>query len=259
VMKNNISPCARLLALVIVTLLLFDGIRSEAQDPYVNARSFAVLGATSVTSTGTTTVFGNLGVSPGLNITGFAVDTVTGGTIHVDDSLARQARSEATVAFMALANLSPTLDLSGWNLGGLTLTAGVYYFSTAAQLTGQLTLSGPGDFVFQIGSSFTMASFSSIRLVNSASASNIYFDVGGSATLGASSDFSGTILSFGSVALNDGASVHGRVISLTDTVTLNRNTITNPDVVPEPNSLFLLISGAIGLAFMQRKAAKRRS
>ena len=120
------------------------------------ASSFAVLGGSTVTNTGATTVRGDLGVSPGSAVTGFPPGTVTGGSIHAADALAGQAQSDTTTAYNSLAGQACTADLTGQDLGGKTLTAGVYCFSTSAQLTGALTLNAQGNanavFVFKIGS-----------------------------------------------------------------------------------------------------------
>src|ERR1700688_65878 len=103
--------------------------------------SFAVLGGSTVTNTNTpTTVNGNLGVSPGSAVTGFPPGIVTGGTIHAADAVATQAQSDLTTTYVNLENEACNTNLTGQDLGGLTLTPGVYCFSTSAQLTGTLTL-----------------------------------------------------------------------------------------------------------------------
>jgi hypothetical protein len=109
-----------------------------------NAQSFAVLGGSTVTNTGTSTITGNLGVSPGSAVTGFPPGIVTGG-IHAADAVALQAQNDVTTAYNSLASAPCTTDLTGQNLGGLTLTPGVYCFSTSAFLTGTLTLDGQGN------------------------------------------------------------------------------------------------------------------
>ena len=95
------------------------------------AQSFAVLGGSTVTNTGTSTITGNLGVSPGSAITGFPPGIVTGG-IHAADAVALQAQNDVTTAYNALAAAPCTTDLTGQDLGGMTLTPGVYCFSTSA-------------------------------------------------------------------------------------------------------------------------------
>ena len=98
---------------------------------------------------------------------------MTGGTIHAADAVAAQAQTELTTVYTSLANTPCNTDLTGQDLGGLTLTPGVYCFATSAQLTGTLTLDAQGNpnalFVFKIGSTLTTASTSSVLLINGGS------------------------------------------------------------------------------------------
>ena len=202
---------------------------------------FPVLGGSTVTSTGNTRLNGDLGVYPGDSITGFGsvAGTVTGAT-HNNDPTAISAHSAASTAYDNLASLAPTLDLTGHVLGTgdfVLLPSGVYHFGDAAALTGTLTLSGTGDFVFQIGSTLTTASSSSISLINGAQAGNVFWQVGSSATLGADTSFDGSILADQSITLNNGASMSGRALALNGAVTLDGNEITG---VPEPATFWLL-------------------
>jgi len=239
--------------LVACAVIMSQPVETQANVVLGTAGDFAVLGGSTVTNTGPTTIIGDLGVSPGTAITGFfgtvendGPGTFT-GTSHQADSIAGQARTDAATAYNALAGLAVTTDLTGQDLGSLVLTPGVYHFNTSAALTGALTLNGSGDYVFQIGSALTTAPSSSIVLTNGASAFDVYFQVGTSATLGTSTSFAGTIIADQSNTLNTGASVDGRVISLNGVVTLDTNNI----VVPEPAMFSLLALG--GLALIRRR------
>ncbi len=207
------------------------------------ADSFAVLGGSTVTNTGSSNIFGNVGVSPGTAITGFPPGSITGGALHSNDALAQQAHDDATSAYGVLAGMSYTHDLTGQDLGGMVLTPGVYFFSSSAQLTGTLTLDGQGLanplFVFQIGSTLTTASNSSVLWTNGGGPCNIFFQVGSSATLGTNTSFAGTIIANASDTLTTGASVLGHVFALNGAVTLDTNDIT-ACMVPGPASVALL-------------------
>ena len=188
--------------------------------------TFAVLGGSTVTNTATpTTVNGNLGVSPGSAVTGFPPGIVTGGTIHAGDPAAAQAHSDLSTTYDNLASTQCDTDLTGQDLGGKTLTPGVYCFSSSAQLTGTLTLDAQGSssavFIFKIGSTLTMASAASVLLINGGSNCGVFWQVGSSATLGTGTTLLGTIAALTSITLNTGASVSGRILALNGAVTLD--------------------------------------
>jgi len=230
-----------------------------------SAVDFAVLGGSTVTNTGFSVISGDVGVDPGTAITGFPPGIVTNGTIHAADAVAAQAQTDALAAYDHFKGLAQTSDLTGQNLGGLTLTPGVYHFASSAQLTGGLTLNALGNpnalFVFQIGSSLTTASASSVNLINGADGCNVYWQVGSSATLGTTTAFTGSILANASITLNTGASIDdGSALAQNGAVTLDDNSITSPDctstmVVPEAQSIVLFLGGGLpllGLAVRRR-------
>lgn len=203
--------------------------RAQSAPTLASAQSFAVLGATTVTNTGTTHIKGDLGVSPGTAVTGFPPGTITGGTVHSNDPAAVAAQADALTAYRALTAQSCGTNLHtmilGTSPGAVTLSPGVYCFDASAQLTGTLTLSGNGVYIFQMSSTLTTAANSSVVLANGAMAANVFWQVGSSATLGADTVFVGSILALTSDTVTTGSSVDGRVFALNGAVTLDTNAI----------------------------------
>jgi hypothetical protein len=191
--------------------------------------NFALLAGSTVTNTGSSTVNGDLGLSPGTAVTGFPPGTVN-GTEHVADAVAGQAQSDLTIAYDDAAGRTPAQLVSA-DLGGLTVTGGIYKSSSSLGLTGTLTLDAQGDanavFIFQAGSSLTTASGSVVNLINGAQPCNVFWQVGSSATLGTSSVFVGNILALTSISMNNGVVVHGRALARNGAVTLINDTVTS--------------------------------
>ena len=206
------------------------------------AGSFAVLGASGVTNTGDTVVDGNLGVYSGTSITGFPPGIVN-GTIHSADAVASQAQDDVTVAWNALTAQACDVDLTGQDLGGMTLTPGVYCFDSSAGLTGTLTLNGGANdvWVFKTGSTLITATSSAVVFADltAGQACNVFWQVGSSATLNTATAFIGNILAKASISLSDAASISGRLLARTAAVTMinNHATAVTCSIVPTPTAI----------------------
>jgi len=230
--KHRFGKQNRLIVSAIAVLgLLAVSTGAKGQVSLGTADSFAVLAATTITNSGPTVITGDMGLSPGTSITGFPPGIVI-GTIHNSDSLATQAKTDAASAYNTLAGLTTTSNLSGQNLGGMTLTPGVYQFNSSAGLTGALTLATGADpnavFVFKIGSTLTTGANSSVVVTGAGAQTDahIFWQVGSSATLKTNTSFDGNILALTSISLGTGTIiVNGRVIALNGAVTLLSNTI----------------------------------
>jgi hypothetical protein len=151
------------------------------------------------------------------------------GTIHATDAVALQAQSDLTTAYDDAAGRSPAAAVSA-DLGGSTLTQGVYNSASSLGLTGTLTLDAEGDanavFIFQAGSTLTTASGSHVNLVNGAQPCNVFWQVGSSATLGTGSVFTGNVLALTSISVTDGVTVAGRLLARNGAVTLINDRVT---------------------------------
>lgn len=233
------------------------------------AESFAIVGGTTVTNTGPSTITGNLGLSPGGAVTGFPPGSVVSGTIHVADATALAAQHSIVTAYNALdSQPCGTIYAVPTDIGGLTLTPGVYCFASSGAITGTLTLNAQGDpnavFIFKFGSSLTTASGSSVVIINGGSLCNVFWEVGSSATLGTTTSFIGNILALTSITLNTHASIAGRALARNGAVTLDTNVVTalacttgQPPASCPPIALApqTLPNPAVGVAYSQTLTA----
>jgi len=198
------------------------------------AAPFAVLGASEVTNSGTSTITGTLGVYPGTSVTG-APTVLPPSSIHIATAVAQTAQAALGTAYTQAEAAPSTKSVTGVPLGtgaDQTLTAGVYKSTSTMHLTTTLTLNGEGDpnsvFIFQAVSTLKSASDSKVVLTNGAQACNVFWQVGSSATLGSGSAFSGTVMASTSVTVTSKVTVTGRVMAKTAAVTLTSDTITRP-------------------------------
>jgi subtilisin family serine protease len=201
------------------------------------AGDYAVLAGSTITSTGPTRVSGKLGLSPGTSVTGFPPGLNKDMPQDVANPAAVQAKADLVTAYDAAAAQAPATPVAASTLGGLTLTPGVYS-GGALDLTGTLTLDAQGNpaavFIFQAASTLITASASQVKLINGASSCNVFWQVGSSATLGTTTNFAGSILALTSITLTTGATVDGRMLARNGAVTMDSNTINNPDCSGPP-------------------------
>jgi len=195
--------------------------------------TYGVLAASAVTNTGPTVVTGDVGVSPSTSITGFtgAPNGTNTGATHSADPAAGQAQSDLTTAFNAAAGLTPSLSGLA-ELNGRSLTPGVYSGGALSLANnGTLTLAGTSAssvWVFQAASTLIIGSATHIVITGGATACNVFWQVGSSATIGTSAQFQGTVLAAQSISAKTGASIVGRLLARTAAVTLDSNPITVP-------------------------------
>jgi len=254
-MKLNFATAAVLVALVFAITACNDNsawpnssvirVQSTVQ-PAIDLRStssFVILAGSLISNVPTSAVTGNVGLSPAARsfITGFGLTEIVGAIYASDDAspagvpaMLTAAKGDLTTAYNDAAGRTATdhVLLAG-NLGGLTLTPGLYKSSGSLEISsGNLTFDAKGNagavFIIQIASTLTTTSGRQVILSGGAKAANIYWQVGTSATLGTTSVFKGTIMADQSIALNTGATVEGRLFARIGQVTLAGNTVVRP-------------------------------
>jgi Ice-binding-like/Bacterial Ig-like domain len=197
-----------------------------------SASNFAVLAGSTVTNTGLTSITGDVGVSPSSAITGFGPGIIVGAQ-HAADPTAAQGIFDLTTAYDDAAGRTLCPVSKSGNLGGQTLTPGLYKSTSDLAITsGDLTLDAQGDgdavFIFQMASTLTTTSGRQVILTNGARSANIFWQVGSSATLGTTSAFQGTIMADQAVTLDTGATLNGRALARIAAVSLDSNAIVMP-------------------------------
>ena len=194
------------------------------------AQSFGVLAGSTVTNTGSGTMIdGNVGVSPGMAVVGIPNGQPTNGSVHKADPVAAQAQMEVTATYTCLQAAVCNNNLTGTDLGGLTLKPGVYCFNSSAGLTGNLTFDANGDpkaiWFIQIMSTLGVVDNAQMKVIGGGSSCNVFWQVGSSVTIGKNAVVMGNMFSLASVTLNTGASVSGRALARTGAVTMDTNVI----------------------------------
>jgi hypothetical protein len=256
--------CFRLTAgsVVVTAMTLFIAQSAQAAPVEVNlgtAANYAVLGATTVTNTGNTVISGgNLGLSPGTSVTGFPPGSFTPpATEDLPDS--GQAQTDLTAAYNQAQGETPTAGDTGLSaiINNQTLTPGVYNAPSGLLVDGAVTLNAEGNpdavFVIQVGSALTVGSqqTADITLAGGASACNVFWQVGSSATLDSVSNFVGSILASASITVNSGDTIDGRLLASTAAVTLIDDAISAPSCtasIGTPLASMPVLGGAAGLA-----------
>lgn len=258
-----VGSITALLSAVPVQAALAQIVEPPAAPKLLTAASYAVLGGSTVTSTGLTNITGDVGVSPGTALTGFSIANntlvnvppgtvsdgpalVTGGSIHAGGSVAAQAHADAAVSYADLqGRVCDVTHGAVAELGGLTLSPGVHCFPTSAAVTtGTLTLDGPEGsiWIFQVGSTFVTGAGANIVMAGGAMATDVWWAVGSSATLGANSAVKGNIVALTSISMGNSAQVFGRALALNGAVTMDANGVSAAcalapcavEPVPEP-------------------------
>jgi hypothetical protein len=265
-MMNMAGIFSRRLVIPSVLLLTFltavPAAQAAPQSP-VNlggAGYFTILAKTGISTTGTTAIIGNIGVSPAAAtyITGFDLSAHASNkysiSTHVNGKIYAANYAPPTPAIMTAAvgdmltayadaagrTLPDKTELGTGNIGGLTLGPGLYKWGGNVSIPADVTISGSATdiWIFQIAGNLTISPAKAVKLIGGAQASNIFWQVGGltGATLGTNAVFSGNILSLAQVIMDSGATLNGRALAQ-EQVTLIANTVSVPVVIVPSGSV----------------------
>ncbi len=230
----------------------FTTVASSANGPAVvnlgTAVGYAILAKSAISTTGATSIVGNVGLSPAAAsfITGFALSSppttyttsslVTGQVRASNYDPPTPANLTTAVLDMQAAytdaagrTLPDFTELGAGDINGLTLEPGLYKWGTGVSFANGVTLSGGANavWIFQVAQNLTVGNGAIVTLSGGAQAQNVFWQVAGAATLGTTSAFSGIILSQTAITFNTGASITGRALAQT-AVTLDATTVTQP-------------------------------
>lgn len=219
------------------TSLLLSAPSGFADSILGKAGEFALLGGTSITSSGaagTSLTNGNVGLSPNAttNITGFPPAVIINGGIIATGPATAQARLDLIRAQVGLAGMASNANMSTVDLGGKTLEPGVYTFNSTADLNGDLVLDGKGRnnafWVFQIGTALTTSINSTVKIINPGSNGGkdygIFWNCGSAINIGGNNEIAGIYLAGTSIVFGAGSTKGGRALALA-AVTLDNNQI----------------------------------
>ena len=220
------------------------------------AESFAVLAGAGITvaaPVNSTVITGDIGTFPTTTISGLG-NVVLNGVNHAGDGVTQQAKIDLVSTYGDAVGRTPDVIFPlVHNIGGLTFESGVYKAPSSLAITGVVTLDGLGDpnavWIFQMFSTLTTASSSKVNLINGAQASNVFWQVGSSATIGTSTDFKGTIIALDSITLTNSATIAGRALALNGAVTMDNNIV----AIPETGSSVLSLLGFALTALTRRR------
>ncbi|HAQ19735.1 MAG TPA: hypothetical protein DCR40_10960, partial [Prolixibacteraceae bacterium] len=221
-----------LLIVVISSLLAFPKVNFGQTSPNLGTTSgfalFTAVGA--FNNTGASAVTGDVGTNAGA-FNAFPPGTLI-GTKHVLDPISTTAATDVAIAYSDLTQVGTVIGVGLGN--GQILLPGVYQTGAASTLNGNLTLDGQGNpdalFIIRIGGAFATGASSNVILTNSASLCNVYWQINGKFDLGDASVFRGTLVADGAITLLEGSSLLGRGLSKAGAISLNNNTVTNPQV-----------------------------
>jgi len=222
---------------VLIAALALPPIGLAAAPPDLGtAADYAIVANTTITNTGVSVIDGNLALV-GPSVTGLA--GVVTGRSDIGNAAAARAEADVLSAHQDATGAGPVTDMSGVDLGGMTLSPGIYHFGSSAALHGTLTLDGGGasnaTFIFQIGSTLTTGTGARVRLINGADGCAVFWAVGSSATIGTATSLQGNLMALVSITMTTGATIGvgggrngGRAFAQNGAITLDTNVIIAP-------------------------------